>query len=88
MEKVGGNLTLYQEILHLNIHFTFKFSNTPFFLKDTFDGEHPECIVHSMFMSQRKLKKENGGIDVLSDRDVFNQSRALIGAGWFCKMNC
>ena len=52
-----------------------------FFLKATFDGEHPECIVHSMFMSQKKLKKENGGIDVLSDRDVFNQSRGLIGAG-------
>ena len=57
----------------------------PFYLKATFDGENPECIVHSMSLSQKKLKKENGGIDVLSDRDVFNQSRALIGAGWFEK---
>ena len=47
----------------------------------TFDGENPECIVHSLFVSQKKLKKENGGIDVLSDRDVFNQSHGLVSGG-------
>ena len=32
-------------------------------------------------LSQKKLKEENGGMDVFSDTDVFNQTRVLIGAG-------
>ena len=39
--------------------------------------------MHALFRTQRELKEENGGRDVLSDVDVLNQSRGLIAAG--CK---
>ena len=37
--------------------------------------------MHALFRTQKQLKEENGGRDVLSDADVLNQSRGLIAAG-------
>ena len=37
--------------------------------------------MHALFRTQKELKEENGGRDVLSDVDVLNQSRGLIAAG-------
>ena len=46
-----------------------------------FDGKNPQCVMHALFRTQKELKEENGGRDVLSDVDVLNQSRGLIAAG-------
>ena len=37
--------------------------------------------MHALFRTQKQLKEENGGRDILSDQDVLSQSRGLIAAG-------
>ena len=49
-------------------------------LQATFDGE-PDCVAHALFITQKKLKEENGGKDVLTDLDIFHQARSIIVAG-------
>ena len=51
------------------------------FFQARFDGKNPECVAHALLLSQEKMKNEHGGRDVISDKDVYNQSRILIGAG-------
>ena len=46
-----------------------------------FDGKNPECVTHSLYLTQQRVNKEHDGREVLSDIDVFNLSRGLIGAG-------
>ena len=51
------------------------------FAQALYDGENPECVLHSLHQTQKKIKKETGREDVLKGVDVFNLARAIISAG-------
>ena len=54
---------------------------TLFIFQSWFDGKNPECVAHSLYLTQFRVNKEHGGREVISDTDTFNLARGIIGAG-------
>ena len=57
-------------------------------LQARFNGSSPECVMHSVSVTQKKVNKDHGGAQVLSDRDINYMGQTLIGAGkYIASMN-
>ena len=64
--------------MDIHLHSSCKFQQS------RFDGENPQCVVDALLLQQQRLRDENNGKDVLTDLDILNDSKNIIGAGkWY-----
>ena len=54
-----------------------------YILQARFDGKNPKCVADALQLAQKRVNEDHGGREVLTDIDMFNLTRVLIGAGMY-----